>query len=724
MFYTDQPINNFAEDLLSRKDFIENLANNLLSYSDRDCLTFGLYGNWGSGKTSLLNMLTSHLNTTTQKHSKPIIFKFNPWLISDQNQLFSQFFKQLSDEIKLRDYSEEAKNVGEQLIKYSQFFEPLTVIPVISFWATLLQKTFTSVGNASKNYGDMKSKNLLEIKKALENELNKFGKKIIIIIDDIDRLNNAEIRQIFQLVKSVGDFKNVMYLLAFDKNIVCKALEHVQEGEGEDYLEKIIQVPFEIPMLDKGELNQILLKNIDHLLKNEKDLMKSFDEQYWGNMFHSGFKDFFVNIRDVNRYINALKFCFEPIKHEVNFTDYLAITAIQVFTPDLYTFIKENKDVFCGALVDTSFNSNYEPQRKIYKQKIDDFLSDFKPRYSKEKIIELIKRLFPKVQAIFGESNPGYNQNWKIAKRICVVENFDIYFKFFLSGNEIKTAEVNIFIKNSNDLDLIDNIIKGYVENGKILKFLDKLIDYNAKIPIENIENVLKVLYNRGDFLPKSNHYLFYSVLKLTFLAERLIERIFEKEERAAIYKRIIAYVELSLYSIVYDISINAQQQGEDNPNKIKPESEWILTANDLEDIKKLLLIRIEEWACNGKLEQHREVDQLLYRWKKWGDEGKMHNFIVDKLLTDKNLPNFLSCFCRSIPGYGFNPTGVSDHVPNITKSMNFKWLSEFAPIEVIEPITRKIKQSENYNLLNNDDKEGIDLFLDQIDNPKINVYE
>jgi len=727
MFQTDQPINSFKEDLLSRKDFVENLANNLLNYKDNDCLTFGLYGNWGSGKTSLLNMLTSHLNITTNKPSKPIIFKFNPWLISDQNLLFSQFFKQLSHELGLKEHSKNAKNIGEKLVKYSTFFEPLTYIPTVSAFAAIAQKVMCTVGEATKNAGEIKSEDINDIKKEIEKECTKLKNKIIVIIDDIDRLNNAEIRQIFQLVKSVGDFKNVMYLLAFDKTIVCKALKQVQEGEGEDYLEKIIQVPFEIPMLDKGELNQIFFKSIDQLLANESELMKTFDEQYWGNMFHSGFKDFFVNIRDVNRYINALKFCFEPIKHEVNFTDYFAITAIQVFTPSLHVFIRENKEIFCGVFSGNYFAGNSEPERDLYKQKLETFFSNTNMKCNKDKIITLLKRLFPKIETLFGGTGYSFDfiSKWKMNKRICVAENFDVYFKFFLSDNEIKTSEVNTFVKNSNDIELIDKTIKEFFENGKILRFLDKLIDYNAHIPLDNIENVLKVMFNRGDFLPESNRYLFSSELNLTILAKRLLERISDRETRAAIYKNIITYVDLSLYSIVYDISINAQQQGEDNPDQVDPESEWTLTTIDLEDIKKLLCIKIEEWAKEDKLEQHPKIIYIVSRWRRWGNKENVQNYINTKLITAKSIPNFLHSSCSIVTSQGINLFGgLGDLVSTKKMRIDFKLLSEFAPIEVIEPIARKIKQSENYNLLKDYEKEGIDLFLDQIDNPKINVYE
>ncbi len=151
----------------------------------------------------------------------------------------------------------------------------------------------------------------------------------------------------FQLVKSLGDFKNTIYLLAFDKNVVINALENVQKGFGLEYLEKVVQIPFEVPLISKHEVEDLL---IDELTKLTKDVPESkWDQGYWLDIYSSGFKDFFRNIRDVTRYLNTLRFSLEMVKNEVNVADFLAITAIQVFVPEVYYGIRDNKTLFTGV---------------------------------------------------------------------------------------------------------------------------------------------------------------------------------------------------------------------------------------------------------------------------------------------------------------------------------------------------------------------------------------
>ena len=98
---------------------------------------------------------------------------------------------------------------------------------------------------------DWGPKTIDDQKKEVESALRKERKRILVVIDDIDRLVAEEIRQVFRLVKSVANFPNVTYLLAFDKEVAIKAIAELQHTSGEDYLEKIVQVPFELPPPDK-----------------------------------------------------------------------------------------------------------------------------------------------------------------------------------------------------------------------------------------------------------------------------------------------------------------------------------------------------------------------------------------------------------------------------------------------------------------------------------------
>ena len=419
MFRADQPINTHTEDLLSRYSFAKALAKAILSYELNDTISVGLFGEWGSGKTSLINLTLEEIKTLLQQ-KEPFIIKFNPWNFSDQNQLIQQFFNELSLVLCRDDSAERHVKIGRTIQKYARFFEPFDYVPTVSIIGKIA-KALKGVGKATEKAGEEGLKNLSAVKSELNILLRDIDTKIVIVIDDIDRLNNTEIRQIFQLVKSLADFPNTIYLLSFDKNVVINALKKVQEGSGNDYLEKVIQVPFEIPQISKQEVEHFLFKKLDELIRDIPE--GRWDQTYWGNIYHSGLKHLFQNIRDVNRYLNTLSFGFSLVKDEVNPIDFIAITAIQVFIPNLYKSIKDNKDLFSG--VRDSYQRS-EEVRKEEETRIQEILEQV-DQIPPDILTDFLQRLFPK------RENVGYShsflESWRKQGRICSPDLFDTYFK-------------------------------------------------------------------------------------------------------------------------------------------------------------------------------------------------------------------------------------------------------------------------------------------------------
>ena len=353
MLNTDKPITKRGEDFLNRKVFADNISTAIKNYDNNsDSLAIGLYGKWGAGKTSIVNMITEVLDTD----ENIIVFKFEPWIYSDTQQLISHFFREFAKVVKHKDYARDAMKVGEELETYASFFEPMSLIPdpMVSFISLASSKVFGSVGKATKKWGKLKTKNISSTKESIEKHLLKLDKKILIVIDDIDRLNNTEIRQIFQMVKILGNFPNTIYMAVMDREVVVDALSEVQKGDGSEYLEKIIHVPFEVPAISQSDVLDFLIKELKEII-NEDDI----DEPRWWEIYHDGFKYFFQNIRDVKRYINVLQFNFKAIGKEVNNIDLIAITAIQVFEPKIYEMIKNNKEVFVGSLPDFDENKKF-----------------------------------------------------------------------------------------------------------------------------------------------------------------------------------------------------------------------------------------------------------------------------------------------------------------------------------------------------------------------------
>ena len=286
MFYTDKPVEKPQEDLLNRATFSRQLAKAIMSYTQIDNFTISLCGEWGCGKTSILNMVIQEIEEKSKsvpKDEKPVVIKFNPWNYSDRNQLISQFFQTILSELNSGRSNEKLKNIGEALQKYSSVFEYTSYIPGVGKYLGPIKSIISGIGEQLSEKSK-KNESLVNKKNSVIDALKDQKQKIIILIDDIDRLNNEEIRLIFQLVNSLAGFPNMIYLLSFDKTVVIRALEDEQKCNGEEYLEKIIQVPFDVPTAKSSLVDKVFFERIDKIFKDIPN--ETFDKNYWDNIFN------------------------------------------------------------------------------------------------------------------------------------------------------------------------------------------------------------------------------------------------------------------------------------------------------------------------------------------------------------------------------------------------------------------------------------------------------
>lgn len=715
MFRADQPIQSENEDLLGRGSFAKALANAICAYQEKDSIVVGLYGAWGSGKTSIINMTIEQIDTLKIKKPKQernVVVRFNPWNYSDQNQLISQFFKQLSFALKKSDFAGDAEKIGQQLEAYASFFEPLALIASsgVGIWAVIVFKVFQLVGKAGKSWGSMKAKDLAQVKFDLHGILSKVSAKIIIVIDDIDRLNNIEIRQIFQLIKSLGDFPNTVYLLAFDKQVVINALTKVQEGPGSEYLEKIVQIPFEVPLADKKEIEKLLFNQLDQLIKDIPE--DQWDQVYWGNIYHSGLKHFFNNIRDVTRYINSVRLSFGMIKGEVNAIDFLAITGIQVFLPDLYSGIRDNKNLFSGASRDRAGQSQKDEDIKT----CDDILNK-SGIVNVEQIKDFLKRLFPRLESIYGNMNYGSDwlDNWRRSGRVCSPDMFDIFFRLSLPKSELSQKEILRILATANNYSSFFDELVSLEDQGKIIRFLDRLEDYTKKdILEENISNIIKTLMDLGDLFPEGDtgFFGFDTPLRILRITHQLLRRMDDTKKRYTILKDAFENAEKSVYTIVHEVSVQDQEHGRYNLNdKPRTDEDRTLPAEYLDELEKLACEKIQIWANNGLLAKHKKLAGILYSWERWNGIEDVRGFVTKLIETDEGLLDFVAAFLSKSTSHG-----MSDYVGRLHWSIPIDSIKHFVDPETFKERVRVIEKGAEFRKLPEDKQKAVKIFLDTID--------
>jgi len=685
IFNADKAIEKKEEDFLGRQDFSETITNAILKNGHSESLTIGLYGKWGSGKTSIINMILEDI----KKEDDIIFFKFEPWLYSDTQQLISQFFKQFSKVINHKDYGKEAEKIGNELETYATFFDTISLIPepTTIILSKIASKVFGNVGKASTKWSKQKSKSLSGTKISIEEHLKKFNKKILIVIDDIDRLNNTEIRQIFQMIKVLGNFPNTIYLTSMDKEVVKEALKEVQKGDGSEYLEKIIHVPLNVPSMSKSDIDKFLLSKLTEIISNIKD--EDFDENYFWNIYHSGFKYFFKNIRDVIRYINILQFNYSALKNKVNIIDLIAITAFQVFEPRIYELIRDNATIFIGGLGNLN-NDEKENIKNFFENSYNEL-----ERLSKENYLNLIQELFVKIKGIYNNTTYlGILRECRKEGKVCSPEFFDVYFKMTLNDNTISNYSMKEYINSASDESTFEQTIIDLIERSLILKFLDRIEDYIDDIEKEKYQIIINVLMNIGDSFPEERGmFSFGTNLSITRVFHQLLNKIETDEERFDILKEAIKSAENSINIIVYEVSLLMQIHGEYG-KEAKHESEQIVTNEQLQILKEILKDKIQKWIEKCPFYDLNDPLILLYMWKRL-DEDKAKEYLIEQTQTDNGLIKFLEVF-NSV-SYS---QSLSDYVQHENKEFKYKDIAHFIDQEtIVERVQEIQKNIVNYDI-------------------------
>lgn len=739
MFVTDRPIESYKEDTLGRYPFAKSLGESILSYKNEESIAIGLFGGWGYGKTSIINMVEEYIIKASVKISeekKPIIIRFNPWNYTNQNQIFTQFFKQLYAGLGKENNIKNLKTMGNLLVRYAEIIEPLALIPGAGPLFFSFAKIFRSFGNTAINVSDSESNDLNEIRKKIDRFLKEQNHKIIIIIDDIDRLYNDEIRLIFQLIKSIGDFPNTIYLLSFDHDVVINALKTVQDCPGEKYLDKVVQIPFEIPQISKEKVEQELFSSINALIT---DIDKEkWDSQYWFNIYSSGPKYFFENVRDVKRFINSFKFIFEQIKDEVNIMDLFAITVIQVFIPSLYYPIRENKDLFTGIAKyldgggdkKLSFKRRFNQILKINTDEIGNIKQDFPKelivrnnKITYEILIDFLKRLFPKLEETY--SNMNYTEEslkeWRKDMRICSPDFFDRYFILTLAEGEISQKEMESILKMGNNPKLFSEALLKLIEEKRISSFINRLSDYTKEIPKQNIEPIITVLMDIGDLIPEEDvGFLGVDIsIRILRIIDQLVNRYKTNIDRFEILKNAMLNSKRSLYVMVRMVSIQDQIHGKFGAKKTsKPKEKLTVDSKQIERLESIVSNKIEEWAEDGRLANHKKLPSILFRWINWTEKEKINSFVTSSIKDDEGLIDFITCFLKKI-----RSQTVGDKFMKITWEINPDEIKEFVDLYQVEARLRKYVSSPKYKKLEDRKKEVIKIFLDTIDGKRDNPF-
>lgn len=689
-YSTDRPIDTEEQDLLGRAHFSNQLGKAIYEYNGKDGLVIGLFGKWGTGKTSVINMAANEINKLAEgDENKPMIMRFAPWNYSDKDNLISLFFQSLKNKIDIQGNEELKKRVGKALNDYSGAFDAFSLVPVVGSSVAAVLKTLAQVQGTNL----MQIANLDETREILEEQLIKANNKIIIVIDDIDRLTNYQIRDVFQLVKQVADFPNVIYILSMDREVVRSALTEVHNIDGNEYLEKIIQVPFELPELKKSKLNNIFFSKLNHVI-NDLPGKVMWDENYLNNVFNNCVDPYINTLRDINRLINTFQFRYGMLYHETSLEDMLGITTIEVLEPELYRWICNNKEAVCGGfmhefLLNSRDKSDY---RNLYYNEFERL--GIKPDLA----ISCISTMFP----VFARDVNEFQYNYKTTSdirgkmRVAHEERFELYFMFDLDDVKVSRNIINACIYRL-DKDNLTKVIKEINGQGNIIYFIEEMRSLADNIPYKRLDLIASVMLNlQGEFKGENTRNIFTisAGLNSEYLVYDIIKRIKTEEEKYKIIRSAVENAnEIGLGAMAKIINRIELAYGR-LAGKSEKLDEQIISLAHLEELEKIYVDKIQVVADSKLILDINDFNIVFYLWKCFDKDGAEKH--LQKLF--KNELNKLKFICALAnrwngsdgSGWSFSSRDYSkyiskDEVYNLIQNFDKSKLDGLTEIEQIK---------------------------------------
>lgn len=447
-FSSDKPVENESQDRFQRYNFSKRIAETIIKRKNSDGIVIGIYGAWGEGKTSVQNFIEQELKT----NETILILKLNPWRYNDEDTLIRNFLKKIADLL--------GKELEKRKNKLGNFIEKYGAL------GGFVGVDFTQMGKSLSEI------DLEDWKNKIDDFLKESTSKLVIFVDDIDRLDKQEIYSLFRLVKLTGDFSNTTYILSFDEMMVASAIgERFGAGNelsGQNFLEKIIQVPLKIPQAQISALKTYCFELVDKAINESEIKLSQSEEQRFVYQFTESVLIRLKTPRLAVRYGNSLSFALPLLKGEVNHIDLMLIEALKIFYPRHYEFVKSNPHYFI-----TSYSTNnihgVQQNAKDKKDELTEHLETIALDLSKKEkssVLSLLIFLFPRLnEAFYNTFQHEGEKNWFKEKRIVSKDYFKRYFSYTVIDGEISDVVFEDFVNSIKTLEIeniaekLDNIL-------------------------------------------------------------------------------------------------------------------------------------------------------------------------------------------------------------------------------------------------------------------------
>jgi hypothetical protein len=310
-------------------------------------------------------------------------------------------------------------------------------------------------------------------RQTIETALSKLTEPIFVFIDDIDRLTGSEIRDMLGLVRLTAHFPKIIYLLAFDRAKVERALDQDGLEGGRNYLDKIVELSFDLPTTSPHALGNLLIEGLDQAISGIQT--GPFDPGRWQDVVGRVLAPLLSTPRDINRYLAALPASLRMIGDEVALVDVLALESIRLRLPDVFAQLGPMSRALTDVGMITSQTPGWQAEIDALVQCADEHAAV---------VSDLCRLLFPATERYLG-SNTTYPSNWlpiwRKNRQVAHPDVLAIYLSKQLPPGTVPAATVEMAVLTMARKELLQAVVDS-LSTDDLDDFLARLAGYEDEI--------------------------------------------------------------------------------------------------------------------------------------------------------------------------------------------------------------------------------------------------
>lgn len=654
-YHSDQPINKNNNDEFNRGSFVGDFIKILSNLEDDENYIIGLFAKWGLGKTSTVNLILDKLESDKEFCAVYV----SAWALGgDYEKILWDILDQVYRKIENKNVKTGRVKFGRLLSKVAEAEYPIEIDGEFDFNENGKNETNITSGKITKTMGYIgkmliSSDTITKARKRIENDIK--GKKVVVFIDDLDRLGGKQIMEILRSINTVADYGGMTYVLPFDKRYVCSAVEEcLPKGRsGDEFIEKVIQVPINLPALTQSKIDKVMTSKLSVLFSEYHVSVSQEEITRFQQLYYNGVNKYLSSPRDINKLINVLRFKIPITYGEINIIDTIILEIIRVFDEPLYELIKENRALLVKQ--DHSFSQDYFMDKDNKKRK-----GDAEKIFSglEESQLQIIQKLFPAIDVLYSNMIWEDVESLRRLQRIASENYFDLFFASLDEEEGISDKKILQLLKFSGEPQKLRNILFRLVNQNNFDIALRTMTD---KIDIvEDRLELCKALLDLVESFPAKYYQYGFRLSSFDILIIRIDEILKASSKKLTDYISLLDYnYENNRFDTIPFLIREVVHYSKSGKNRREIE----LTEEEVTVYKEHALEIIRKVAEKNKIPIDTIGDDALiyHYWTEFGDTAECSFYIKKRVKMASQVVDFISQFLNKNNEFGKNDLHRTD---------------------------------------------------------------